>query len=136
MCLMAPWRSLHTSSQKSTETNSFSVPDINDVIPPLPDLDAVPQEECIALAIEAVNAGVPASGGKLKLSLQQAAKAYGMPRSTLTDCYNGVGTHWEAHEFQQLLSAAQEHILADWAKVQAWWGVPILPSSLVDHASD
>ena len=136
MCLMAPRRSLRKLSQKSTETNSFSVPDINNVIPPLSDPDAVPQEEHIALAIEAVNASVPASGGKPKLSLRQAAKAYRIPRSTLTDHYNGVGTHQDAHEFQQLLSAAQEHILADWAKVQAWQGVPILPSSLVDHASD
>jgi hypothetical protein len=136
MCLTAPRRSLRKSSQKSTETNSFSVPDIDDVIPPLPDPDAVPQEERIALAIEAVNASVPASGGKPKLSLRQAAKAYGVPRSTLTDRYNGVGTRQEAHEFQKLLSAAQERILADWAKVQARRGVPILPSSLADHASD
>ena len=69
MCLTAPQKSLHKSSQKYTKTNSFSVPDIDDVIPPLPDPDAVPQEERIALAIEAVNASVPASGGKLKLSL-------------------------------------------------------------------
>ena len=103
MCLMAPQRSLCKSSQKSTETNFFLVPDIDDVIPPLPDPDAVPQEECIALAIEAVNASVLASGGKPRLSLRQAAMAYGIPRSTLTDRYNGVGTCQEAHEFQQLL---------------------------------
>jgi helix-turn-helix, Psq domain/Tc5 transposase DNA-binding domain len=133
MCLTAPRRSLRKSSQKS---NSFSVPDIDDVIPPLPDPEAVPQEERIALAIEAVNASLPPSGGKPKLSLRQAAKAYGVPRSTLTDRYNGVGTRQEAHEFQQLLSAAQERILADWAKVQARRGVPISPSSLADHASD
>ncbi|KAF8811877.1 hypothetical protein BYT27DRAFT_7221312 [Phlegmacium glaucopus] len=65
-----------------------------------------------------------------------AAKAYGVPRSTLTDFYNGVGTRQEAHKFQQLLSAAQERILADWAKVQARQGVPISPSTLADHASD
>ena len=136
MCLTVPQKSLHKSSQKYTKTNSFSVPDIDDVIPPLPDPDAVPQEERIALAIEPVNASVPASGGKLKLSLWQAAKAYGIPRSTLTDHYNGVGSRQEAHEFQQLLSAAQERILADWAKVQTQQGVPISPSSLADHASD
>ncbi|KIJ99686.1 hypothetical protein K443DRAFT_55083, partial [Laccaria amethystina LaAM-08-1] len=69
-------------------------------------------------------------------SLRQAAKAYGIPRSTLADRYNGVGTRQQAHEFQQLLSAAQECILADWAKVQARRGVPISLSSLADHASD
>ena len=41
-----------------------------------------------------------------------------------------------AHELQQILSAAQELILADWANVQAQRGVPISPSSLADHASD
>ena len=92
MCLTMPQTSLHKSSQKSPETNSFSIPTIDDVILPLPDSEAIPQEEHIALAIEAVNASVPASGGKSKLSLQQAAKAYGIPRSTLTDCYNGVGS--------------------------------------------
>lgn len=41
-----------------------------------------------------------------KLSLFKAAKLFDVPRSTLTNCSNGVKTHRQAYEHQQNLTAS------------------------------
>lgn len=53
-----------------------------------------------------------------KYSINQAAKDYKVPRSTLQGRYHGVPTRSEAHAHQQKLTPAQEVVLVEWIKVQ------------------
>src|SRR5204862_2710986 len=57
-------------------------------------------------------------------------------RGTLTDRYNGVRTRAEAHEHEQLLSAAQEEVLVAWIKVMGKRGLPMTPHLVRDRVAD
>jgi hypothetical protein len=48
--------------------------------------------------------------------------------------YNGIPAQKDAHEHQEKLTRAEEHIIVDWIKVQGCHGVPISQSTLGDHA--
>ena len=72
-------------------------------------------EESIQLALGAVQAGV---------SKHQAAKTYGIPRSTLQHRVHGGVTRKQANSDQQALSKEQEDHLVTWATVQAKLGLP------------
>lgn len=126
----------HKLPDSSPELSAHPVEETVENITELLDLENEPQEERIRLAVEAVLASIPHPGAKPALSLRQAAKAYAVPRSTLTDRYNGVQTRQDTHEKQQNLTRSQEQLLVEWAKVQGRRGVPISPTTLADHASD
>lgn len=70
-----------------------------------------------------------------KLSLRGAAKLFNVPRSTLTDRFNGKQTRREAHEHQQNLTSAQEDLLVEWAQSMGRRGIPLTPTSLAEYAS-
>jgi transposase len=66
-----------------------------------------PRELAIQSAICDLNAGVFTSQRK-------AAKAYGVPRSTLQERINGRQPNAIAHQQQQRLTPEQERFLVDW----------------------
>ncbi|KAF2626477.1 hypothetical protein BU25DRAFT_312804, partial [Macroventuria anomochaeta] len=67
----------------------------------------VSREVAIDNAIRDLNAGVFTSQRK-------AAKAYGVPRSSLQARLAGHQPHAIAHQHQQRLTPQQEHFLAQW----------------------
>jgi hypothetical protein len=96
--------------------------------PPSADILALPQEERIQLAIDAI-----ADTG---LSMRKAADTYAVPRTTLRSRMNGLRTRAEAHIEQQTLSPAEEDVLVKWAKVQGRRGIPMTYSTLTKYASE
>ncbi|KAH7460506.1 hypothetical protein FOMA001_g19590 [Fusarium oxysporum f. sp. matthiolae] len=73
-------------------------------------------EEDMSAALQMVSEGV---------SINKAAAAYGINRSTLQDRIKGATTPRQAHEPEQKLSAVQERRLRDWIMVQADLGCPV-----------
>ena len=65
------------------------------------------REVAIQLAISDLAAG-------LYTSQRAAAKAYGLPRSTLQDRLRGATTSAISHQHQQLLTPLQEDFLVEW----------------------
>ncbi|KAF4339211.1 hypothetical protein FBEOM_6870 [Fusarium beomiforme] len=59
------------------------------------------------------------------ISINKAAQACGINRSTLQDRIKGATTPKQAHEHRQKLSAIQERKLRDWIMVQADLGCPV-----------
>jgi hypothetical protein len=92
------------------------------------DLDHLSCEDCIQHALTA-HFNDPG------LSLRSLAVTYKIPRSTLTDRFNGVPTRREGHAQQLKLTPAQETVLAEWIKVMARRGVPLSAETVRDHAS-
>ena len=104
---------------------------------PTQDVLELTKEDRIQLAIKAVhNLGLKPDGISTFLSLREAAKLYNVSRGTLTDRYNGVRTRAEAHEHEQLLSAAQEEVLVAWIKVMGKRGLPMTPHLVRDRVAD
>jgi hypothetical protein len=103
---------------------------------PSDDILAKSYEDRIQLAIEAISMAGYKPNGDPQLSIRKAAGAYKISRSTLSNRMNGIRTHAEAHVKQQTLSAAEEEILVDWAKVQGRRGVPLTYSTLSLYASE
>jgi hypothetical protein len=100
------------------------------------DILAKSYEDRIQLAIKAIKAAGYKPNGDLQLSIRKAAGIYQISRSTLSNRMNGIQTHAVAHEKQQTLSAAEEEILVEWAKVQGRRGVPLTYSTLSLYASE
>ena len=68
-----------------------------------PDLAKLSKEERLKLAVEALNR---AKETGRKLSLRDAARAYDVPHSTLSDRMRGVQTRRDAHAAQMALTDA------------------------------
>jgi len=66
-----------------------------------------PKEAAIELAIQDYYAGI-------YTSQRAAAKAYGVPRTTLRDWLNGATDRATSHQHQQRLSPKQEEFLVQW----------------------
>lgn len=113
-------------------TPASHIPSLN--LPP--ELDALPQEERIQLAIKAINNSSRKPDGTPSLSARQAALAFNIPRSTLTDRLNGKPTRSEAHAHEQALTPVQEEVLVEWIKVMGRRGIPLTATTLREHASD
>jgi coenzyme F420-reducing hydrogenase gamma subunit len=73
-------------------------------------------EKDVSAALQMVSEGV---------SVNKAAAACGINRSTLQDRIKGATTPRQAHEPEQKLSAVQERRLRDWIMVQTDVGCPI-----------
>ena len=65
------------------------------------------REDIIQVAIADLHAGTYAS-------VRAAAKAYGLPKSTLQRYYNGGTTRVISHQHRQRLTPSQEDFLAQW----------------------
>jgi len=105
------------------------------LLPSSADIFALPQEDRIQLAINAITKAGYKHGGQ-QLSTRKAASIYQVPRSTLGDRMKGLQTRAEAHIHQQNLSPVQEGVLARWAKVLGRRGVPLTYSTLATYASE
>jgi hypothetical protein len=101
-------------------------------------LESLSIEERIQLALKAIEAAGRHPDGRPKLSLRKAAgpEGFQVPRSTLTNRFNGIRTRKEAHAHQQNLAPAQEGVLVEWIKVMGRRGVPFTQRALQDFASD
>lgn len=101
-------------------------------------LHALTEEARISLALSAYETSQARTDitERQKLSLRGAAKLFNVPRSTLTDRFNGRRTRQEAHEHQQNLTAAQEDLLVEWAQSMGRRGIPLTPTSLAEYASN
>ena len=103
---------------------------------PSDDILAQSPEDHIQLAIEAITAAGYKPDGNLRLSICKAAGVYKFSCSTLSNHMNGIQTHAEAHVKQTKLSAAEEEVLVEWAKVLGHQGVPLTYSTLTTYASE
>ena len=110
-------------------------------MPPLPtslpsaDILALPQEDCIQLAIMAINEAGYKLNQDQHLSTCQAANIYHVSCSSLGNYIKGLHTHAEAHVGQQNLLLAEEEVLVKWVKVLGYWRVPLTYSTLTQYAS-
>ena len=99
-------------------------------------IDALAMEERMQLAIRAVRDSGLQPNGRTRLSLQQAARDYGVSRTTLTARYNGRETRKEAHVKEQKLSKEEEDVLIAWIKVMGRRGIPFTPALVQEYASE
>jgi hypothetical protein len=102
--------------------------------PSSPPREPVDQESHIQQAIHAIRESGTRPNGHPILSIRHAATTFGVPRSTLTDRFNGKLTHREAHVDEQNLTVVQEEVLVEWIKVMGQRGLPLTPSAVSDHA--
>jgi hypothetical protein len=100
------------------------------------DLESLAVEERIQHSLKAIEVAGRHPDGRLKLSIRKAAETFRVPRSTLTNRFNGVRTRKEAHAHQQNLAPAQEEVLVEWIKVMGRRGVPFTQRALQDFAED
>lgn len=91
-------------------------------------------ESKIISAIHAVRLCGLRPNGRANYPLRQAAEDFEVPRSTLTDCYNGVKTHGKAAVTQQHMAPSEEEILAGWIKECGRRGIPLGPRQVVECA--
>lgn len=102
------------------------------------DLDDIPKEERIELAILAIhNSGLNAHDGGRNLGLRKAAELFGLPRETLRNRFNGTTkSHIQASIAKRALTPAEEEVLVEWCKVMGRRGIPLTHATVRDHASD
>jgi hypothetical protein len=120
---------------------SISIPD---------DILIRPREEHIQLAVAAIQESGTKPNGDPYYSARQAERDFDIPRSSLGRrlkglqnytvilyCWNFLGgkNRHEAHVGEQLLTEAQEDILAKWVKIQGRRGVPMTYASVVQCAN-
>jgi hypothetical protein len=104
--------------------------------PPSIEILALPQEDQIQLAIDAITKAGYKENGNQQLSTRKAANIYQVPCSTLGDRMKGLPARAEAHISQQKLSPAEEEVLVKWAKVLGRRGVPLTHATLATYASE
>jgi hypothetical protein len=93
-------------------------------------------EECIQLAIQAIQNSPFLSDGTHEYKIRSAARDFNVPRSTLANRLNGVQTWKEAHEHERRLTISQEEIVVEWVKVMGRRGLPVTGEVLTDYARD
>src|SRR2546429_542551 len=85
--------------------------------PPIQDLldefDHLPQAEHMELALAALVASSTKPDGNPTLSIRRTAQLYAVPRSTLTDQWNGTPTCREGHAHEMLLTSAWEEVFVE-----------------------
>ena len=101
----------------------------------IPDLTDLNQEERIQLAIGEICRSISTSTGLPSLSIRRAHRDFDVPKSTLSDRYNGTPTRQESHHHERRLTNAQEDVLVQWIKAHGRRGVPLSASTITDHAS-
>ena len=99
------------------------------------DIENKSVEERVQLALAAIACNGFRPNGWPWLSLQEAAKEYGITKGWLTNCFNGKQTKRKAHQHEQVLDFAAEPVLVDWIKEMGRHGVPLHPSTVALHAS-
>ena len=111
-----------------------------------------PQEECMQLALAAIQGSGTKDNGDPNYLARQAATHFDVPRTSIACRLKGVSSHGslrmmlrsckggktchEAHIHEQLLTAAQEEVLAKWIKVQGRCGIPLTYTSIGMYAGE
>jgi hypothetical protein len=93
------------------------------------------QVQRMELALAALVASGTKPNGHPNLSIRQTAILYEVPRSTLTDRWNGTLTRKEGHAHELLLTPAQEEVLVDWIKVMGHRGIPLTATAITDYVT-
>jgi hypothetical protein len=104
-------------------------------MPELLDIDALTQEERMQLAIKVIEDHGFRPSGTPYLSFRQAAKDFGVPKSTLNTRFRGVKDHKDAHAYQRKLSIAHEEVLMAWIQEMGRCGVPLQAQAVAEQAS-
>lgn len=111
-----------------------------------------PREERIQLAVAMIQDSGKKPNGDPQYSARQAEQDFGIPRSSLGRRLQGIcgvvysdfmlpstflggKSRREAHVGEQLLTEAQEEILAKWVKIQGRRGIPMTYASVMQCAS-
>lgn len=92
-------------------------------------------EECILLALCAIQLSGVKPDGDPCLSLRQAAADYGVSRTTLTARFHGRKTRKEAHEKELKVTKEEEDVLVAFTKVMGRRGNPLNPCLITEYAS-
>jgi hypothetical protein len=94
------------------------------------------QEATIQRAIVAIKVlGYKRNGKDLVYSLTQAAKDFDVPKTTLTERFNGRSTHAQAAQDQQRLTPAQEKVLVAWIKSCGARGMGLTAQAVMEAGS-
>jgi hypothetical protein len=101
-----------------------------------PNLTDLTQARRMELALAALIASGTKPNGLPNLSIRNTATLYQVPRSTLTDRWNGTPTRKEGHAHELLLTPAQEEVLVDWVKVMGRRGIPLTATAITDYVAD
>lgn len=101
-----------------------------------PNLTDLTQARRMDLALAALIASGTKPNGLPNLSIRNTATLYQVPRSTLTDRWNGTPTRKEGHAHELLLTPAQEEVLVDWVKVMGRRGIPLTATAITDYVAD
>jgi hypothetical protein len=100
------------------------------------DFADLPQAERMEHAMAALRASGTKPDGKPNISIWRVATQFEVPKSTLTDRWNGTHTRKEAHENELLVTAAQEEVLVEWIKVMGRRGIPMTAAIITDYVAD
>jgi hypothetical protein len=93
------------------------------------------QELCIQQALKAICANGLRSTGRPVYLLRLAAHNFGVPKTTLTDRWNGGSSHHKAAIKQQRLTPAQEKVLVAWIKSCGAQGMGLNQERVIEAAS-
>lgn len=111
---------------------SQQVPQIQ--VDPL-DLEHIDDEDHVQLALAAIARNGFKDNGRLWLSLREAATAFNVSRTKLTERFKGHKTKKEAHKHEKSLTYAEETALKDWVKEMGHRGIPLHASAVAQHAT-
>jgi hypothetical protein len=106
------------------------------LIPDGPDLTDLTQAQRMEAALTALVASGTKPDGKPNASIRKMAIDYDVPRSTLTDRWNGTPTRTEGHAQELLLTAAQEEVLTEWIKVMGRRGILMTATTIIDCVAE
>ena len=106
------------------------------LIPDGPDLTDLTQAQRMEAALTALVASGTKPDGKPNASIRKMAIDYDVPRSTLTDRWNGTPTRTEGHAQELLLTATQEEVLTEWIKVMGRRGIPMTATTIIDCVAE
>lgn len=108
------------------------------ILPPeieILDIEAMPLENRIELAMKAVaRLGMKANGHTV-FPLREAARLYLVPNTTLRSCWNGQTTRKKSHEHEQKLLPGHEDALVAWITEMGRRGIPMQNNAAGSYAS-
>jgi hypothetical protein len=104
------------------------------IVDPL-DLEGKTSEERLQLALSAISRNGLKANGRPIYPIREAARAFGVSKTTLTARFNGRKTRIKAHEDERKLSVGCEHALVEWVAEMGRRYMPLHASAVAAHAS-
>jgi helix-turn-helix, Psq domain len=99
------------------------------------DLQGKTSEERIQLALSAISRNGLKASGRPVYPIREAARAFGVSKTTLTARFNGRKTRVKAHEDERKLSVGCEEALVEWVAEMGRRYMPLHASAVAAHAS-